>query len=179
MEPTLKVDKYIAKLVEIGRITTTWAKFEHWIEQAIWIFAGVEAKKGACMTTQIGSIHGKFRALIALMHESGRPDDAIRFAKKLGNEAAAVIQERTKFAHGPLDVGVDLDLKEFEVYLRRVAVRGEIEFETALLTDQELIEANNTVSNLYMKLRDNWLLLVGDGVRPDPLAPPHKSEVSE
>lgn len=84
-------DVYASTLTEIGRITTTWAKFEHWIEQAIWILADVDARKGACMTTQIGSIHGKFRALIALMAEAGRPPEALKVADKLSSAAGNVV----------------------------------------------------------------------------------------
>ena len=69
-------EAYETTLREIGRIATTWAKFEHWIDQAIWLLAGVDPRKGACITTQINSIHGKFRALIGLMAEANRPSDA-------------------------------------------------------------------------------------------------------
>lgn len=43
-------DLYESTLVEIGRITTTWAKFEHWIDVAIWYLADVEDRRGACIT---------------------------------------------------------------------------------------------------------------------------------
>lgn len=66
-------DSYEVTLREIGRITTTWAKFDHWIDQAIWSLAKVHDREGACLTSQIGSIHAKFRALQALMIEAERP----------------------------------------------------------------------------------------------------------
>jgi hypothetical protein len=40
-------DVYAEALIQIGLITTTWAKFEHWIDQAIWLLAEVIPRKGA------------------------------------------------------------------------------------------------------------------------------------
>jgi hypothetical protein len=77
----MAADIYEERLIEIGRITTTWAKFEHWIDQALWVLADIPPRKGACITTQIGSIHGKFRALVALMTEANRPDNALKEAR--------------------------------------------------------------------------------------------------
>jgi hypothetical protein len=167
-------DVYAHTLTEIGRITTTWAKFEHWIEQAIWILADVDARKGACMTTQIGSIHGKFRALIALMVEAGRPKEALKAADKLSDEAGRVVKVRTRFAHGPLDMGVNFDTRDFEVYLRRVAVSGkDLDFRTSPITEEELDKALKDVSQLYMSLLNQWPLIIGKAA-PDALAPPHE-----
>lgn len=169
-----KYDAFEYKLTEIGRITTTWAKFEHWIDQAIWILADVDARKGACVTTQINSIHGKFRALLALMNEANRPKDAIDAAGKLSNEAAKIVQIRTRFAHGPLDMGLNFDKREFEVYLRQINTTGRnLTFLTAPLTDEELAEANQAISGLYMKLLEVWPLIVGVS-HINSLAPPHE-----
>jgi hypothetical protein len=166
-------DPYESTLVKIGRITTTWAKFEHWIEQAIWLLAGVDPRKGACMTTQIGSIHGKFRALIGLMAEAGRPSEAIKEASQMEDEAGAVVRIRTRFAHGPLDIGINFEKREFEVYLRRVGLKGrELTFQTSPLAESELETAQAAVSNLYNRLMKNWGLIVGTS--SDTLAPPHE-----
>jgi hypothetical protein len=164
---------YEARLVEIGRVTTTWAKFEHWIDQAIWLLAGVDPRKGACITTQIGSIHGKFRTLVGLMTEASRPPEAIKEANQLSEDAAKVVQIRTRFAHGPIDVGVNFETREFEVYLRRVALKGrELIFETSPLTHEELEQAQAAINKLYLRLIKSWALLVGTA-STDTLAPPH------
>ncbi len=81
-------DLYESTLVEIGRITTTWAKFEHWVDVAIWYLADVEDRRGACITTQLGSIHAKFRALEALMVEAGRPEPILKIIRGIAGEAA-------------------------------------------------------------------------------------------
>jgi hypothetical protein len=70
-------------LTEIGRVTTTWALFESKVDTMIWDLAGVDSRLGACMTTQIGSIHGRFRALLSLLHEAQVPELLIKIAKKL------------------------------------------------------------------------------------------------
>jgi hypothetical protein len=172
---TMPDDVLEARLLEIGRITTTWAKFEHWIDQAIWILADVERRKGACITTQMGSIHGKFRALEALMREAERPETAFKAIHKLAADANTVGPLRNTFAHGPLDMGVNFDTRDFEVYLRNIGVRGkELTFETTVLTAEQLNKVQEAVTNLYMKLIENWPLIVGKS-SSDALAPPrHK-----
>jgi hypothetical protein len=128
-------DVYEARLVEIGRITTTWAKFEHWIDQAIWTLAGVEPRAGACMTSQIGSVPAKFRALQALMVEADRPAEVQKKVAQLGTKAMEAALIRNRFAHGPLDMGINFETREFEVYLRRVSVdRKSLTFQTSPLT---------------------------------------------
>jgi len=167
------VDVYEDTLREIGRITTTWAKFEHWIDQAIWILADIDPRKGACITSQVGSIHGKFRALLALMEEAKRPKPAIDAANQLSTKAANVVNVRNRFAHGPLDMGVNLETRKFEMYSRRVGNSGKVvTFETVPLTEDDLKEAQSKVSELYQGLLDNWYLIVGTD-SPDALAPPH------
>jgi hypothetical protein len=140
----------------------------------LWLLSDVDAKKGACMTSQIGSIHGKFRALLALMEEAGRPKTAINIANKLSSKAASVVNIRNRFAHGPLDMGINLETREFEMYLRRVGNSGKsVVFETTTLTATDLTAALSEVSDLYMQLIENYSLIVGVGFT-DTLAPPHK-----
>jgi hypothetical protein len=168
-------ETYEMTLREIGRIATTWAKFEHWIDQAIWLLAGVDPRKGACVTTQINSIHGKFRALIGLMAEAERPEDAIKIANQMSDEAAKAVQIRNRFAHGPLDMSINFETRAFEVYIRRVGLKGrELEFKTSPLTKEELDKAQKRVSDLYLRLIKNWALIVGTSTT-DELAPPHEN----
>jgi hypothetical protein len=166
-------DVYESRLLEIGRITTTWAKFEHFIDQAIWILAKVGPREGACITSQIGSVAGKFRALVALMAEAQRPEEAQKAVRRMNEEASAVALIRNKFAHGPLDMGVNFDTRDFEVYLRRITIDGKkLVFETSALTHEELVEAQRRVSALYQILIENWPSIVGKSSL-DPLAPAH------
>jgi hypothetical protein len=175
MADTTNQEAYETTLHEIGRIATTWAKFEHWIDQAIWLLAGVDPRKGACVTTQINSIHGKFRALIGLMVEAKRPEDAIKVANKLSSKAGEVVQIRNRFAHGPLDVGINFETRAFEVCIRRVGLKGrELEFKTSALTKEELGKAQKAVTDLYLSLIKNWALIVGTSTT-DELAPPHEN----
>jgi hypothetical protein len=41
----MAADIYEERLIEIGRITTTWAKFEHWIDQALWVLADISQER--------------------------------------------------------------------------------------------------------------------------------------
>jgi hypothetical protein len=167
-------DVYDETLKEIGRITTTWAKFEHWIDQAIWTLSDVDPRKGACITSQVGSIHGKFRALLALIEEAGRPQQAINAANKISSEAARVVNVRNRFAHGPLDMGINLETRQFEMYARRVGNSGKrVIFETTPLRSADLSDALEQVSGLYGNFLENYSLIVGVEFG-DTLAPPHK-----
>jgi len=166
-------DVYEARLLEIGRITTTWAKFEHFIDQAIWILGKVDPRAGACITSQIGSIPGKFRALIALMAEAQRPEEAQKIVRRMNEEASAVALIRNRFAHGPLDMGINFETKDFDVYLRKVSVDGKkLIFETSPLTHEELVDAQKRISALYLSLIENWPSIVGTS-SIDALAPRH------
>lgn len=151
-------DLYEATLVEIGRITTTWAKFEHWIDVAIWHLANVDHRKGACITTQLGSIHAKFRALQALMVEADRPDSVRKEVAKIADHAASVVRIRNKFAHGPLDMGVNFDTREFEVYLKHVSIAGKgvLTLDSEPLKREDLQKACESVSSLYQRLLEHW-----------------------
>lgn len=153
---------YDATLREIGRIATTWAKFEHWVDQAIWILAEVQPRRGAAMTSQIGSIHGKFRSLLALMMEAGRPEPALKIARQITERTAAVVVQRNLFAHGPLDMGANFDTRTFDVYLRRVRIHGKsLELDTEVITIDELDKANTAISALYKDLMDHFAEIVG------------------
>jgi hypothetical protein len=168
-------DLYEARLVEIGRITTTWAKFEHWIDQAIWLLAKVGARKGACITTQINSVPAKFRALLALMAEAQRPEATQKNVARLSTKAQEVALIRNRLAHGPLDMGINFETKEYEVYLRQVSVdRRTLTFQTTPLTHEELEAAQKAVSELYLDLIKIYPSIV-DGHSIDTLAPPHES----
>ncbi len=174
MSPAPGPEIYESRLLEIGRITTTWAKFEHWIDQAIWLLAKVDPREGACITTQIGSIHGKFRALQALMAGANRPQKAQAEVASIAGQAADVVLIRNRFAHGPLDMGINFETREYEVYLRNVAVRGKtLQFVTSALTHEELVEALKKVNDLYQRLLKSWALIVGVS-SADALAPPHE-----
>lgn len=164
-------DIYERTLTEIGRITTTWAKFEHWIDQALWALAKVHDREGACLTSQIGSIHAKFRALQALMVEAQRPQQVQKDVASLAGEAAQVVLVRNKFAHGPLDMGIDFDTRTFEIYLRHVGVKAkELSFESVQLTLDDLTDAHDQVSKLYQRLMKLWPAIVGVS-RVDLLSP--------
>jgi hypothetical protein len=168
------MEVYEARLVEIGRITTTWAKFEHWIDQAIWTLAAVEPRAGACITSQIGSVPAKFRALQALMDEAGRPTEAQKEVARLATKAMDAALIRNRFAHGPLDMGINFETREFEVYLRQVSVdRKSLTFQTSPLTHDELVAAQSAISDVYLELIRIYPAIVGKG-HMDELAPLHQ-----
>lgn len=69
---------------------------------------------------------------------------------------------RNKFAHAPLDMGIDFETRKFEVCLRHVGVRSKsLTFESVQITETDLADANKQVANLYMRLIKHWGRIVG------------------
>jgi|ERR1700735_1255318 hypothetical protein len=52
---------------QIAHAAASWAQIEYYINSSIWALADVAPGLGACMTSQIGSLHGRLNALLALM----------------------------------------------------------------------------------------------------------------
>jgi hypothetical protein len=106
------------------------------------------------------------------MVEAQRPEDVQQEVARMAGEAARVVLVRNKFAHGPLDMGIDFDTRTFEVYLRNVGVKSkELTFESVRLSVDDLVEANRQVASLYQRLIKNWPGIVGvsriDALSPD------------
>ena len=96
------------------------------------------------------------------MIEAQRPSDVQKEVASIAGEAAEVVQIRNKFAHGPLDMGIDFESRKFEIYLRQVGVRGKaLTFEATPLSPEDLAQANTRVANLYQRLMKHWGAIVG------------------
>lgn len=143
----LSVDVYIER---IGRITTTWAGFEHQIDLTIWALAGLSKRKGACITTQIGSVHGRLRALKALMIEQNTPQ---LFRDELNKLDAKFIQpslkDRNQFAHSSAWAGI-VDGR-FVPSLRIIRVDPALTYEDKAFTLAELEAALDKIGLLILK----------------------------
>src|SRR5262249_16596030 len=108
----------------------------------------VGAWEGACITTQISSIPGKFRALLSLMAEAKRPGEAQKAVAQLSTKAQEVALIRNRFAHGPLDMAINFETREYEVYLRQVSVdRRTLTFQTKPFTHDELVAAQKEIND--------------------------------
>jgi hypothetical protein len=57
-----------AHYAAIGQVTDAWADLEFEVDRVIWDLMGVQQPFGACVTSQIISIHPKLKALRALLH---------------------------------------------------------------------------------------------------------------
>ena len=51
----------------IGRVARSWGHLEHMIDLIVWDAARLPHQIGACITSQMGSVHPKLRALGALL----------------------------------------------------------------------------------------------------------------
>ena len=76
----------------------------------------------------------------------------------IAGEAAEVVKTRNKFAHGPLDMDVNKETKEFEVYLKHISVpgKGMLTLESGVLTKSKLETAQAKVAGIYQKLIKHW-----------------------
>lgn len=85
----------------IGRAIRFWGHLEHVIDQTIWDLAAIEQQFGACITSQIGSIHPKTRALISLVRLRGGSSELCAALDKFQTSLHAPAEQRARLAHDP------------------------------------------------------------------------------
>lgn len=61
--------------------------------------------------------------------------------RNIASEAAEVVKIRNKFAHRPLDMDMNKEAEEFEIYLKRVSVNGKLDGEVLIRLEPENAKA--------------------------------------
>jgi hypothetical protein len=89
----------------VGRIATLWAALEFNINEAIWELANVEAAAGACITSQIGSVGPRMRALISLVHFRKGNDNILRELATYMRAIEGLSRQRNRYIHDPATIG--------------------------------------------------------------------------
>jgi hypothetical protein len=75
-----------AHYAAIGRVIDAWGDPEFEIDRVVWELIGVPQPFGACVTSQILSVHSKLRAVRALLHlwgDDSLADEVGRFANNI------------------------------------------------------------------------------------------------
>jgi hypothetical protein len=99
-------EDYRQYLLLVGDIATHYATFEHLIDQTIWLLAGMQRRKGACVTSHLMGIQTKFRVIVALMHELKAPESLHNAANQLSKDAHKTSLFRNKYIHSPMSLAV-------------------------------------------------------------------------
>lgn len=146
--PYLDTKKYYAA---VGELTSKWAALERLVDVAIWKLAEVDAPAGACITSQLPSIHSRFRTLLSLMHLKGRPEKEQKAARKLGEEAAALIMVRNRFAHNPTTFGLNDDMTDFQFFMSVIQAQNKLTFELVKIELAEVQKTINAIDGLWTR----------------------------
>ena len=85
----------------IARIVTNWSSLEYGINQTIWALANTPQAYGACITSQLTSLHTRLSALLALMKVRKCSEKLISRVNKFADDARAPNELRNRVIHDP------------------------------------------------------------------------------
>ncbi len=98
---------YREYLTLVGDIATQFAAFESVVDETIWTIANLNRRMGACITSQIISVHTKFRILRALLHEVEAQPSINQQLNDLEERARKNSDHRNKYVHSPMGLAVE------------------------------------------------------------------------
>ena len=105
-EPSKRLETQARVYKLIGLVSSDWAALEHYINESIWALADVEPAYGACMTAQIYTIEGRFRALLALLKKRRANKHTIALVNKFAESARGPNDKRNRIIHDPWGFGI-------------------------------------------------------------------------
>ena len=137
-------------LAAIGRVASTWSELEFSIDRLIWELAEVEQMYGACITSQLGSIHARFRSLKALTRLRGIGGPTFKKLNRLSDKAQALLQKRNRIVHDPWAVGS----KDGLVYRLQISIDSGLEFGFTPAPLEEVHQVHQKITNLIHEFLD-------------------------
>ena len=85
----------------VGRVAASWSHLEHTLDLIIWSLAGIEAEKGACITSQMLGATNRYKTIISLLKQR-----KTRAFAQLASDADALMrksydgqEERNRIVH--------------------------------------------------------------------------------
>jgi hypothetical protein len=93
--PTLPPSHYAA----IGKVAANWAAFEHLVESALWVLAGVDDEPGVCLTAQIPNTARRFDVLMALVRLRGGSEELLKRINKFVEDTYDLTTKRNRVIH--------------------------------------------------------------------------------
>jgi hypothetical protein len=127
----------------VGRIATLWAALEFNINEAIWELSNIEAAAGACITSQIGNVGSRMRALISLVHFRRGNDKLLRELAALMRTLESLSRQRNRYIHDPATIG------EESGEINRIQVTADLRLDFGF-KDVNLEE----MAKIFQKIRD-------------------------
>lgn len=135
--------------VYIGRIAASWSSVENSINWCIWAVAGIAPTLGACITSQIYTIDGRFKALLALLKFRQAPDELIKAVNKLAEDSRGPSEIRNRIIHDPWLWNPQGEVVRFEITAPK-----KLRFEL-VRTDLEKLKADfGTIRDFATRTRD-------------------------
>jgi hypothetical protein len=83
----------------IAHVASSWATLEYYVADSIWQLAELKPAIGACITTQIFGLGGKFAALLALLKLRQAPESLITKVNKFTETVRGPQERRNRIIH--------------------------------------------------------------------------------
>jgi hypothetical protein len=92
--------KFIPEYADaIASIASCWATLEYYVNNSIWIVAGLNSPTGACITSQIFTLQGRLAALLSLLKLYRAPDSIISRVNKFSDNIRGPQESRNRVVH--------------------------------------------------------------------------------
>jgi len=88
-----------AHYAALGRVSDTWADLEFAIDHAIWALLNIPQALGACVTSQMVSIHPRNKALMSLLNLFDIDDHLTKDLSSVLGRAAGLSEIRNRLIH--------------------------------------------------------------------------------
>jgi hypothetical protein len=85
----------------IGRVSTSWATLETFIDMDIWSLAGVNPDTGACITANLQSANRRLQTLLALLRMRGADEGLATAINVFIRDADSLARRRNRIIHDP------------------------------------------------------------------------------
>jgi hypothetical protein len=128
--------------VATGRVALAWAAFELHIDRVIWALAGIEPDPGACLTSQIASIHNRFRSLISLVKLRGADESLIKRLNQLSNESSKLVLKRNLVVHST----IGLHPSTLEILRTRISADKTLVFEPQTTSEKDTMKIRDEIA---------------------------------
>jgi hypothetical protein len=93
---------YASASVAVGRVASNWAFFEHMLDELLWWLCDLDAQRGACLTSQMGSSYNRLLAIEALIRLRGASAGQQATLQKIASKWHGLNERRNRVVHDPL-----------------------------------------------------------------------------
>jgi hypothetical protein len=136
----------------IGEVANEWAMLEFDVNETIWELANVEQQAGACITSCIGSMNQRTRALSALVGMRGGKKELLGEITKFINKIDGISRQRNRVVHDPWYIRNDTN----EPHQLQITVDKTLEFDfiaVPTIDVEDLIKKMKTHIDMFHQLK--------------------------